>query len=303
VDILHGYMDGNLPALLVGRATGRPVAWGIRRSNGDPSGADARSLAMQRWMVRLSRFADLIIFNSQAGLETHRALGMGAPRMTVIPNGFDTNRFAPDPVLRREQRAAWGAPEGVPLIGLVGRLNPVKGHATFLKAAARLAETHPTARFVCVGGGSASYTAEMKQLATDLGLQDRVLWAGATEHMAAAYNALDLLALASLEEGFPNVLGEAMACGIPCVATRVGDAEVLIGPTGRTVPPGDAVALAQALVELLDESAEARAHRGVRCRERVVQSYRTEILARRTEQALSDLAARSDHAPLTAERS
>lgn len=301
--ILHGYMDGNLPALIVGRVTRARVVWGIRRSNGDPSGADARSLAMQRWMIRLSRFPHLIIFNSEAGLETHRDLGFQAPRMTVIPNGFDTARFAPDPALGQTQRSAWGIPTGIPLIGIVGRLYPVKGHATFLQAAAHLTQSHPEARFVCIGDGSTSHTQAMKQLARELGLEGKVFWPGATDQMPAAYNALSLLALASLEEGFPNVLGEAMACGIPCVATRVGDAEVLIGPTGRIVPVGDERALASALGELLDEPAQAREARGHACRERVVRSYGTDVLARRTEQALEDLLTRSTHVPFAAERS
>lgn len=298
--VVHGYMDGNLPALLAGRVLGIPVAWGIRRSNFDLGGMDGRSLGVLRWMVRLSRYVDLIIFNSEAGLESHRALGMTAPQMTVIPNGFDTSRFRPDPESGLAQRAEWGVPAGAPLVGIVARLYPVKGHETFLHAAARVAAAHPEARFICIGEGSRAYTLEMQRLAESLGLGNRVLWPGATHRMPAAYNALSLLALASHEEGFPNVLGEAMACGTPCVATRVGDSAILVGPTGRIVPSQDPEALADAICELLGEAPEARADRARACRERVLASYGTPGLARRTERALAGLSARLTHAALPA---
>ncbi len=301
--VLHGYMDGNLPALVAGRLLHARVVWGIRRSSYDLAGADDRSLGMLRWMIRLSRFVDLIIFNSEAGLESHRALGMKARRMAVIPNGFDTARFSPDPESGRAQRAEWGLPEGAPVVGIVARLYPVKGHATFLQAAALLARSRPQVRFACIGDGSPSYAREMRRLAESLGLGDRVIWPGATHRMPAAYNALSILALASLEEGFPNVLGEAMACGIPCVATRVGDAELLIGPTGRVVPAEDPEALAAALGDLLDEPPAPRAGRSLACRDRVVRTYGTQALAQRTEEALAGLFDRPNHAPLPAEGS
>ncbi|HJV90106.1 MAG TPA: glycosyltransferase [Holophagaceae bacterium] len=299
--VIHGYMDGNLPALLAGRVHRARVVWGIRRSNFEPAGMDARSRRALRWIVRLARYTDLVIFNSEAGLRSHRNLGMAAPRMAVIPNGFDLCRFAPDPDSGLDQRQAWGVPEGAPLIGLVARLDPVKGHPLFLEAAARIVHRHPAARFVCIGGGSAAYLRELQDRAQSLGLADRVLWPGATQAMPAAYNALTLLALASQEEGFPNVLGEAMACGIPCVATRVGDAEHLVGPTGRIVPPGDPEALATALLDLLEEGPDDRHHRSLECRARVVGSFGTATLARTTEQALADLLASATPAPLPAE--
>lgn len=288
-DVVHGYLEGNLPLLLLGRPLGLPVVWGIRRSSGDWSKLDRLSRLLIKLNARLSRFVDLVIFNAEAGLRNYRALGLRARAMAVVPNGFDTSAFRPDPALGAAQRQAWGIPPEVPLLGLVGRLDPVKDHPTFLRAAARLAESWPTARFVCVGGGGGSYRRALEAQAEALGLGSRVHWAGPCERMTAAYNALSVLVLASTDEGFPNVLGEAMACGIPCVATRVGDAAVLVEDPELLVEAGDAAGLAAATDRLLREGPGERAARSAALRERICRTFSVEALARTTEGLLLGL--------------
>lgn len=299
-DVVHGYMDGNLPVLLLGRLLGKQVVWGIRRTSQDLSKMDRLSRRLLWVMARLSRFVDLIIFNSEAGRLNHAAMGMKAPRMEVVANGFDATRFQPDPSLGAAQRQAWGIPPGIPLIGIVGRLNPVKDHPTFLRAAARVAQQWPSARFICVGSGSETYTAFLVELAKTLGIEDRISFPGACENMPAAYNALSFLVLSSTDEGFPNVLGEAMACGVPCVTTRVGDAQTLVGPWGITVEPGDARGIAEGLSTLLGESPQELAMRAEGSRRRVCTTFSVEALARNTEQLLRRLSDSSttDRSPL-----
>lgn len=288
-DILHGYLEGNLPLLLAGRLFRKRVIWGIRRTSSDLSKLDRLSQRLLQIMVRLSRFTDFVIFNSEAGLRSHQAMGMCAPRMHVIPNGFDVKYFVPDPAQGASQRQAWGIPPSVPLIGIVGRLNPVKDHPTFLHAAARIVRDWPTARFVCVGHGQQSYTESLRVQAESLGIADRVLWPGVCTQMTAAYNALSILVLSSTDEGFPNVVGEAMACGVPCVVTRVGDAAILVGDTGIVTKVGDDAAIAAAVDSLLSESSEARTHRSLACRSRICTIFSVEALARNTEQILLSL--------------
>lgn len=288
-DLLHGYMDANLPALLAGKLLRLPVAWGIRRASADLGLLDRRSRRLLRIAAALSRRVDLVVFNSEAGLRSYAAMGFRARRMLVIPNGFDLERFRPDPSAGAAQRAAWGVAPGAPLVGLVGRLAPVKGHGVFLRAAARLSSRMPEARFVCVGGGDPACRQALQAEAAALGLGDRVLWPGPCEDMPAAYNALTALALASWDEGFPNVLGEAMACGVPCAATRAGDAERLLGDAGPTVAPGDAEGLADILFALLSEDPSARAARGEAVRARIREQFPAEALALRTGSALEAL--------------
>jgi len=288
--LVHGYMDGNLPVLLAGKLLRRRVAWGIRRTSRDLSKLDRLSRFLLEVLLRLAPFTDLIIFNSEAGRSHHIAMGMTGTRLEVVANGFDVGRFQPEPGRGARLRAAWGIPAEAPLIGLVGRLNPVKDHPTFLRAAASLAGQWPEARFVCVGGGPAPYRARLVALAGELGLgPDRLLMPGACPDMPAVYSALTALVLASTDEGFPNVLGEAMACGVPCVTTRVGDAAILVGPWGRVVAPGDAPGIAAALAGLLREAPAARAARAEGCRGHISANFSVEALARNTERIILSL--------------
>ena len=288
--VLYGFMTGVYLAL-AGRILGAKAVWGIRRTSADLATVDAFERRLLPWYMRLSALAHLAIFNSRAGLRNHEALGFRSPRRVVIPNGFDRDRFSPDLEAGRAQRRAWGIPEGVPLVGLVGRVVPVKAHATFLRAAARIAAEVPEAHFACVGSGAEPYLASLRSLAATLGLEARLHWVGEASAMPAAYNSLSLLMLTSRDEGCPNVVGEAMACGVPCVVTDVGDAALLVGDTGRVAPSGDEAGLAAAAVDLLRETPEAAARRSEAARERICARFGVDRLARDTEAALLDLLA------------
>src|SRR5206468_802139 len=150
----------------------------------------------------LSPLPDLIIANSNAGKDHHIACGYSDRRMIVVPNGIDTDHLYPDRPCGKRLRDEWDVSEEVQLIGLVGRLDPMKGHQIFLQAAARLAEMIPAIRFVCVGTGETSYTMKLRAMAADLGLEDRLIWAGLQSEMRAVYNALNVSTSASYGEGF-----------------------------------------------------------------------------------------------------
>lgn len=286
--LVHGYTDGNAPALLVGRLLGARVIWGIRRTSGDPSKLNARSITFRKWFILGSRFVDMIIFNSEAGRANHLRMGWSPRDARVVTNGFDVARFAPDAALGAAQREAWGIPPEVPLLGISGRLHPVKDHPTFLRAAAGILAVLPDAHFVCIGHGPAPYAEDLQRQAEALGLGARLHWAGRVGDMRSAYNALSLLLLTSTDEGFPNVLGEAMACGVPCVSTRVGDAEPLVGDTGHVVAAGDVPGLVAGALRLLRESTADREARAAACRDRIVTRYSVATLARNTQVALDD---------------
>ena len=286
--LIHGYMDGNLPALLVGGLTRSRVVWGIRATRADLGTLSPMGRLLVSLGARLSTLVDLMIYNSRSGLERHRALGFRPGADMVIPNGFDLERFRPEPAAGRRQREVWGIGDGVPLVGIVGRLAPVKDHTTFLRAAARIAEVRPEARFVAVGEGAPEWRRVLEAQAASLRLGDRLHWAGHCEDMGSVYNALSLLLLTSVEEGFPNVLGEAMACGIPCVTTHVGDAALLVGEPHQVAPPGDDEALARASLRILG-LADQGTSLGGKTRDRILAEFSTPSLAHRTEAALTAL--------------
>lgn len=248
------------------------VVWGVRASYVDYRRYDRLSRLSFTLSGVLARFADAIVVNSEAGRRFHVAHGYPQTRMTVIPNGIDVERFRPDQRLGREVRAGWGVMPEVPLVGLVGRLDPMKDHPTFLQAAARLCRERPDVRFACVGEGPDRYGRKLRELAAGLNLSGRLIWAGARADMPAVYNALDVLVLSSaFGEGFPNVVGEAMACAVPCVVTDVGDCRRIVGDAGLVVPSGDAEALSACLRAVLADSSASE--RGRSARGRVVAEF------------------------------
>lgn len=231
------------------------LVWGIRASVMNFAFYD-RISRMLMWLdPLLARAADLVICNSNAGRDHVLSRGFPADKVKVVWNGINTERWRFDPEGRARQRQRWGVSPTATLVGIVGRLDPIKDHVTFLKAAALCHSRCPEVYFVVIGDGPPAYAGQLRAALAALapGLpEDRVIWAGdCGRDMAAAYSALDLVTLTSLAEGFPNVLAEAMSCGLPAVSTDVGDARVILGPLGRVVPVGDAAAVAEAICATL----------------------------------------------------
>jgi len=280
-DVVYSWLpSSNLLALaLKPFVPGTGLAWAVCASNLDLSRYDGVS----RWAIRAeawaSRFVARSIANSQAGRDHAIGAGFPADRLKVVPNGIDTARFHPDRALGLPLRAEWGVDAGQTLIGLVGRLDPMKGHPVFLRAAARLAAGHPEARFVCVGDGAADYRLGLHALATELGLDGKLVWAGTRVDMPEVYNALDIaVSASSYGEGLSNMLGEAMACGLPCVATAVGDSAWVVGDTGIVVLPEAPEALAEALAALLLRRAEQGPELARAARQRIVDRLSVEAM-------------------------
>jgi glycosyltransferase involved in cell wall biosynthesis len=291
--VLHSYLDSaNLAAVLLKPwCPGVRVVWGVRASNMELDRYGWLERLQAQLMRRLARFADLIIVNSEAGRDYAAARGFPADRMLVIPNGIDTGLFRRDAEAGRRCRAAWeiGADETV--IGHVGRLDPMKDHPTLLDAAAQLARERPDVRFVCIGDGPEPYRRRLLALCAEAGLDERVRWVASQADMPAAYNAFDVMTLPSaFGEGFPNALGEAMACGVPCVVTDVGDCRTIVGETGLVVRPRDPGALAAAWRAMLALDRTARAGQGERARGRIMGHFALDRLIADTRRALEPLA-------------
>lgn len=296
-DVLYAFLPGpNVMASLARlRLAKLKVAWGVRASDLD--------LRCYAWSTRLSyllerrfsRWPNLIISNSAAG--RRHAIAHGFPdkgHFIVIPNGIDVERFRPDAKLGEAIRKEWGVPPGETLIGIVARLDPMKDYRTFLEAAKRLARRERGIRFVSVGTGPADYAGRMQEHACRLGLNGRMIWAGPRRDLSAVYNGLDLLVSSSaFGEGFSNVLAEAMACGVPCVATDVGDAREILGECGVVVPPCNAEALAAGVTGVLNRPPSERATMAQKLRRRVTENFSVETLVRRTAEALDAMLRRA----------
>jgi len=199
----------------------------------------------------------------------------------VIPNGFDLTAFSPDPTARLAVREEFGLAADTMLIGHVARHHPMKGHANLLKAASLVVVRYPDARFLLVGLNVSKDNLELMAEIDGLKLRKNIVLAGERKDVPHLVAAMDLAVSASeWGEGFPNVVGEAMAAGVPCVVTDVGDSASIVGDCGLVVPPGNAEALAAAICELLASEPERRQQMGRDARARVCEKFSIERVGR-----------------------
>ncbi|AQR66818.1 hypothetical protein BXU06_12150 [Aquaspirillum sp. LM1] len=285
--IVHGYLPMSNVLLWLARyfAPACKLVWGVRVSDFDPSqyGWMGR---LESWLeTRLACFPDLIICNSWKGLSLVRHRGFPESNTVCVPNGIDTRRFRSDPLSGARIRKQWGIAPECFVFGLMGRLDPVKNHPGFITAAARLAAEFSELNFVCVGPGPDVYRQHLQALANAAGLSARMIFPGACHDMPSAYNALDVFVSASLSEGSPNVLGEAMACGVQVISTDVGDAAWLMADYGEIVPPGNVDALYLAMRQMYLQRALPRKNP----HERIIEVFDLTFLEQRTVTLLSEL--------------
>jgi glycosyltransferase involved in cell wall biosynthesis len=274
---------GNLAASLAAPLTGRPppVLWNIRHSLHDLSLEKRATRLVIRAGAPLSRLAAGIVYNSALSVAQHRACGYARPA-EVIPNGFDTDRFRPDPAARARLRAELGLGESTAVIGLVARYHPMKDHGTLVRAASKLRAAGRDLHLVLVGENVTPGNAELARAVAAAGLGGRASLLGERVDVPGLVPAFDVAVLCSAwGEGFPNVLGEAMACGVPCVTTDVGDCRPLLAGIGEVTPPGDADALAAALDRLLRLPPSGRAQLGAAGRRRVEREFALPAIAAR----------------------
>jgi glycosyltransferase involved in cell wall biosynthesis len=299
-DVLYAFQptQTSLAALVLPRQTPTRLIFGIRAAGVERGRYDALSAATYRLEALLSRRADLTVANSRAGRADAINRGMAADRIVVVPNGIDAQATRPDAEGGRQLRRKWGIAEDAFVIGCVARLDPMKDHVTFIEAAVRFAAECPHARFVCVGDGQPARREQLAALANSRGLGDRLIWAGEMREMNAAYSAFDIATLSSaFGEGFPNVVGEAMACGVPVVATDVGDVRTIIGDLGEVVAPKQPDALCTGWARLRQRLTE-NAGLGAAARAGVVANYGADVMIERSEEIFTQLMAGSPPADL-----
>ena len=261
------------------------LAWNIRCS--DMAGPGF----VRAILSRFSALPDRVIINSLAGRRFHESIGYHPRRWDHIPNGYDTALLRPDETARSRSRAALGLDPSAIVIGMAARYHPMKDHAAFLAAAARQAAARPDIVFVLLGAGIEPANRDLVRAIEAHGLMPRLRLLGERADMNAVYPALDIATLTSAYgEGFPNVLAEAMACGVPCVATGCGDAAEILGEFGIIVPPRDPQALAEGWQRMIALGHEGRRALGIRARARIVENYDLDQVVRRFEALYCEIA-------------
>jgi len=285
----HSDLIGGVAARIAGVSS---VAWNIRNSDLSPEHSSRLTRLIVRLNARLSgRVPRTIICCSETARRIHVELGFDPRRFVVIPNGFDLRDFAPDPAASGSVRAELSIPAAAPLIGLIARWHPQKNHRGFVEAAAELRRRVPDAHFLLAGYQVTPDNPDLNGWIESAGLGPAVRLLGLRSDIPRLTAALDVASSSStFGEAFPNVLGEAMACGVPCVATDVGDSAYVIGDTGFIVPPGDPRAMAAGWERLLSMSREERFALSDRVRERVARNFDIVAVRERYEQVFRSLA-------------
>lgn len=285
-DIVHTWMyHADLLGGLAARSVGcQRIVWGLRNSNTTSRSTGLTTSAVMHTCARLSRRVPLGILScSERGKHAHAAVGYDEARIDVIPNGFDLGRFQPHAEARTTVRAELGLPPDTPLVGVVGRYHPLKNHLGFLSAAAEVRARHPDARFLLAGRDVDTRNTELTRAIAKRDLGAHVILLGPRDDVPRLMASLDVLASPSHSEGFPNVIGEAMACGVPCAVTDAGDSAEIVADTGRVVPVGDMRGLADALSELLSLPTSERQALGEAAARRVRTHYEIGDVVRRFE--------------------
>jgi glycosyltransferase involved in cell wall biosynthesis len=295
-DVIHTWMyHANLVGALAARlAGGVPVVWGIHHSTLDPRVDKRRTVLISRTCAFLSRkLAARIVCCSEASLRIHKKLGYAAEKLEVIPNGFDLEKIKPDPVARDSVREELGLPADTLLVGMAARFHPQKDHRNFVRAAALLCRQVPKVHFLLCGFGVTWQNSKLAKWIDEAGIRDSCHLLGVRRDMARLFAGMDIATTASLSgEAFPLVVGEAMACGTPCVVTDVGDSAMIVGDTGIVVAPGNPGALANAWRQLIDAGPEVRLRLGMAARQRVQQHFALPVIVERYQAIYEELSAR-----------
>ena len=292
-DIIQGWMyHGNCAAQMIRLLSRRraQVVWNIRGTH--------TSLRKERMMTavfiwlggQLSFLPSKIINNSRNSAVSHQQLlGYRKDKWVIIPNGFDSIAFAPSKEAREVIRAELALPSDTLLVGLIGRYHPMKDHANFLTAVSLLANEFSHVRYVMAGHGIDSSNGEIMELIKANDLSKHLFLLGERGDMQHLMPSLDISVSSSSCEGFSNVIGESMSCGVPCVVTDVGDSAWIVGDTGRVVPPGNPAALAQSLKGLIELGEGRRRALGEMARQRIIDNFSLDTIVNRYEQLYEDL--------------
>lgn len=268
----HADFLGGLAARMAGC---HAVVWGLRNSDFSREHTARTTVLVAKACAWLSGWLPKrILCCSVRAQSVHIALGYRADAFHIIPNGFDLKRFSPDLSARRSLRTELGLLPDAPLVGLIARYDPQKNHAGFIAAAARIHTIRPDVHFVMAGKGVDADNDNLLAAISSKGLNGAFHLLGLRDDVPRLMAALDLLAsTSSFGEAFPNVVGEAMACGVPCVVTDVGDCAAIVAETGLVSRVNDMLGFASNILDLLQMPATARIALGASARMRVQENY------------------------------
>jgi len=285
-DVVHAWMyHADLVGGLAARLAGVPtVIWSIYSSNLLRTSANLLTKLTVSWCAKLSSYLPACVqYDSHQGKLYHEKIGYRERRSLIIPNGVDLKEFIPNEQARRDVRQEIGISLHAPLIGLIGRFDPIKNHSGFITAASYLHCDMPQAHFLMAGQFIEWSNPVLRKLIEEANMSGAFHLLGQRDDIPRITASLDLACLTSWSESFGIVLIEAMACGVPCVSTDCGEQSSILGDAGWTVPIGDMKGLATKCAEFLLHSEDYRKRIGKTARARVMDKFEIGAIVRRYE--------------------
>ncbi|MCC9624637.1 glycosyltransferase [Thalassospira sp. MA62] len=262
-------------ATIISQQSTKRLAWNIRCAEMDLAQYGRSTKIVLSLLARLSRRPAVIAANSHAGQRHHIRCGYRPKRWAFLPNGFDTDEWNPDPTAKQRLCDEVGITAETKLIGMVARKDPAKDHESLITALGHLRAQGQNAHLILIGH-------DTTEIAVPDDLRDHVTALGLRRDVARLVPAFDVAVLSSsFGEGFPNVIGEAMSCGVPCVGNDVGDVADIMGESGITVPLCAPEKLATAIQTLLSEDEDANTLRRAAARQRIIDHYSLDAMNER----------------------
>lgn len=275
-NLIQGWMyHANLAALFASWFITRkvPFIWNIRHTPYKLKDEKRLTAFLIHLSAILSSRPTMILYNSHISACRHKLLGFSDKHQLVIPNGFDCNYFKPSKDARLKLRNFLGLNHKTFLIGLIARYHPMKDHMTFIQAARRLVTQYPDVHFILAGRGVDEVNSVLIKMIQEVNLMRNIHLLGECSNMPEITAALDISTNTSWSESFPNVVGESMACSVPCVVTDIGDSALIVGDTGIVIPIKNIDELVKAWVKLKKMGSIGRKQLGQKARERIVNNF------------------------------
>lgn len=259
------------------------IIWGLRASNMDLAQYGKVSQLLFWLQKKLSSRVDKIITNSHASVFFHERNGFCMQNSVVIPNGIDTEHFQRSDESRRTFRQEYGLGQKDIAIGIVARIDHMKGYTVLAEAAKRVLQRYGHVKFFAVGDGDETIKRSCEAILGEYN-RTRFFWLGRRRDTERCYSGFDIAVSSSLfGEGFSNAVAEAMSCRVPCVVTDVGDSRLIVGDTGIVVAPGDAESLYEGLERMLHRNLDDL---GRKARKRIVENFSIERMVEQTEREI-----------------
>ncbi len=284
----------DLIGIIAGKAVRIPaILWNIRSARKQKGQYSRLTATAEALCAKLSRLPRLVVANSKVGQEAYTEIGYRPKEWRLLPNGFDIGKYVPDESARVWLREELGLSQDTLLIGNVGRYHVMKDQPTFVRAAHLFTEKHPDAHYLLIGSGNDASNAELQAVLSEGKAAPNVHLLGERSDVPRIMAGLDIFALTSTSEAFPNVVGEAMTCGVPCAVTDVGDTAVVVGDTGIVVPPSQPSEMAQAWEQLAVLGHEGRREKGQTARKRILEHYDLNAIVKRYESLYTEVSTKT----------